>query len=867
MASHNQLAATLLSFCLCLLFGIGFTGFAQAQDGGEAVLNTEISRLNNQSLLWGPYRPNLYFGVRPRIPKSLMAGLMWARVDNFQDVQHNFRWTCEQNEGMAGYGWDEYDTRKGGVQTIHDAGNKIDITTSFVKIPGGAHGGSWAVRVKGEPRENAPENLETTVFFYANTEGLGHTLEVSGESDISGFSDDVILKGSSVGLGDYKLVVTKGTGEHPTSNHPISEEQRGDKTLVHSLTVPEEHAWQGKALLFTQLKKSIDIIVEKYGAENAPPPWQVYRVANSPAEGNVQMVQKTFEGAFEFDVLFSSASAGKDVTSEDLTREIKSTTESFNDKYSEVFTPQAPFKDEKYQRLGRSMLSNLAGGIGYFNGQHLVDRSYASEYEEENEGFWEEAEAARARRQEQLEGPYELFTSIPSRPFFPRGFLWDEGFHLLPIADWDMDLALQIVKSWYSLMDDDGWIAREQILGAEARSKVPEAFQVQYPHYANPPTLFFIVEKFLHKLQKEANGTGGTGKETLGTQGIKLENAHIENSSLGLQYLKELYPLLRRQFYWFKKTQYGDIRSYDREAHSSREAYRWRGRTVSHILTSGLDDYPRPQPPHPGELHVDLMSWVGLMAKTLSTVSKAIGEVEDAKDYDTVLDNIQHNLVDLHWSEKEGCFCDATIDDFEEHQLVCHKGYISLFPFLVGLLKPDDPHLGRTLDLLGNEEELFSPHGIRSLSKSSPLYGTEENYWRSPVWMPLNYLAVLQLQHVAQQNGPYQAKAADLYTRLRKNLVDTVYKSWEETGFAWEQYDPETGKGQRTQHFTGWTSLVVKIMAMPDLSNLALASSAAASSSSTAAPSSSGASSSSEAASSSSETPEPEESGASHDEL
>lgn len=56
-----------------------------------------------------------------------------------------------------------------------------------------------------------------------------------------------------------------------------------------------------------------------------------------------------------------------------------------------------------------------------------------------------------------------------------------------------------------------------------------------------------------------------------------------------------------------------------------------------------------------------------------------------------------------------------------------------------------------------------------------------------------------------------------MYTALRRNLVETVYNSWLETGFAWEQYNPDTGKGQRTQHFTGWTSLVVKIMAMPDL--------------------------------------------------
>lgn len=72
-------------------------------------------------------------------------------------------------------------------------------------------------------------------------------------------------------------------------------------------------------------------------------------------------------------------------------------------------------------------------------------------------------------------------------------------------------------------------------------------------------------------------------------------------------------------------------------------------------------------------------------------------------------------------------------------------------------------------------------------------------------------------QDVATHDGPFQNKARELYSQLRKNLVDTVYKSWVDTGFAWEQYNPETGAGQRTQHFTGWTSLVVKIMAMEDL--------------------------------------------------
>ncbi len=652
---------------------------------------------------------------------------------------------------MTGYGWDEYDARKGGIQSIHDAENDIDITTSFVKVPGGSQGGNWAARIKGQPTGDDPENVNTTVMFYVTQEGLGGVLEAAPSDDEQGYDGDVALIGQSPNLGDYKLVVTKGTGEHPTSDHAVSAKRDLDKTVVQSLTMEEEYLWQAKPIVFKQLKEGIDEIMEQYDASRPPPPWQVYQLPNRPGAGNIHIVQKMFQGPFEFDILYSSASAGKELTSEDLTREIKTTTESFGERFSAVFNLQPPYTAEKYKKFGRSMFSNLIGGIGYFYGLAVEDRSYAEAYEEENEGFWEDAADARARRQERAGGPYELFSSIPSRPFFPRGFLWDEGFHLLPIADWDMDLTLEVVKSWFNLMDDDGWIAREQILGAEARSKVPQEFQVQYPHYANPPTLFFIVDLFVEQLQKKTNGSMPAVKEHL-SQGVSLANAHVENPTVGLEYMRSLYPLLRRQYDWFKKTQFGDIKSYERTAYSSKEAYRWRGRTVRHILTSGLDDYPRPQPPHPGELHVDLMSWVGMVTKSLIHIADALGMPEEAEVFRKSLDAIEHNLDDLHWSEAEGCYCDATIDDFEENVLVCHKGYISIFPFLVGLVKPDSPKLGKLLALIADEEELFSPHGLRSLSKKDEFYATDENYWRSPVWININYLAVVQL-HVRLQ-GP-----------------------------------------------------------------------------------------------------------------
>lgn len=55
----------------------------------ESILSKEIAKDNNESLLWGPYKPNLYFGVRPRLADSFFAGLMWSKVDDFVSAQQS----------------------------------------------------------------------------------------------------------------------------------------------------------------------------------------------------------------------------------------------------------------------------------------------------------------------------------------------------------------------------------------------------------------------------------------------------------------------------------------------------------------------------------------------------------------------------------------------------------------------------------------------------------------------------------------------------------------------------------------------------------------------------------------------------------
>lgn len=79
------------------------------------------------------------------------------------------------------------------------------------------------------------------------------------------------------------------------------------------------------------------------------------------------------------------------------------------------------------KRLGRIALSSLLGGIGYWYGNVLVDsKSFST-------------------KNVQKYGPLALFSAVPSRSFFPRGFIWDEGFHNLIIQKYDPLLSLEVV--------------------------------------------------------------------------------------------------------------------------------------------------------------------------------------------------------------------------------------------------------------------------------------------------------------------------------------------------------------------------------------------------------------------------------------
>ncbi|KAK0712122.1 glycoside hydrolase [Lasiosphaeris hirsuta] len=738
---------------------------------------------------WGPYRPNLYFGVRPQVPDTLLMGLMWASGESRSELLSTLRDTCEQDDGMQGYGWTFYDTRLGGSQTIHDTQLQVDLDTGFIKSEDGK---SWAVRITGTPKAGAA-NVKTSLIVHAAVEmeafSLPKSLGCENQSRRGG-GVEALCRGEIAELGHFEFQVlgdAQNKAVHDTSVNSVA-------------GVDEDEIWKAKAVFTSQVKA--------VGGSQG----QNVAVQDKPGAGNMHFIQTTFEGPFTLTLSYRAVQvAFLDGESTNATEtRLDSLRSGFPARVDKVFPRAAPFEQDKYARFSQEIISNLLGGLGFFHGTTLVDDSRAPAYQETELNFWEDAAAAMAKATITQTVPLTLLSHTPSRPFFPRGFLWDEGFHLLPVLEWDLDLAISVLESWFDLMDDDGWIGREQILGPEARSRVPAAFQVQYTHYANPPTLLLLLPRLLAKLTGAAPYAGHP-------------STHLATPSAATAALSALYPRLARHYAWFRRTQAANFSSaYPRPAGDAGpgRGFRWRGRTPSHTLTSGLDDYPRANPPHPAELHVDALAWVGAAADALRQVAGFLGEGEDEATYAGHVEDVKEGLEVLHWDGER--YCDATVEG-AEFVRVCHEGYLSLFPLLLGLMDADHPNLPKVLDLVADEARLYSPFGLRSLSALDENYAEGEDYWRGAVWLNLNVLAVQRLRELGLQPGrgggsreptAVQLRATSLAADLRERLVNTVFSSWEKTGFFWEQYKDKTGEGSHSRAFTGWTACVVLLLGL-----------------------------------------------------
>eukprot|EP01062_Namystynia_karyoxenos_P055007 TRINITY_DN4566_c0_g1_i1.p1 TRINITY_DN4566_c0_g1~~TRINITY_DN4566_c0_g1_i1.p1 ORF type:complete len:980 (+),score=237.83 TRINITY_DN4566_c0_g1_i1:96-2942(+) len=866
---------------------------AYSPEGADPSPLAAFSAEHNASLWWGSYRPGQYFGLRTRsAPAALAAGLLWGFE---QPADGPLRHDCSEQDKLRRYGWVQHDGRSFGAQPINDTGAGLALRTAFVKprfLPGGGGEGEaveWAARIVATPQRRVPKPKRKKKSAGAEAErppraAVYFYLAVDCDGAAAAGAPCLALAGGPDGL-------------------RITEEPHSRAVRISGVAAPpppdDDAAAAARQGPDTPSEFTLTVRAAAGGAEGGSPvalSWRCTEQAGAagaadavraggwgaaaPAACSLAIVRAELPpgpGGLVLDATFAYQDAAAP-TSAQLDQWYAAGEAAFEAKFQRAYPEQASgtATDEAAAATARFAISNLIGGFGFFHGQLEVKDTAPG--------------AAAALRSE----PLTLFTMVPSRPFFPRGFLWDEGFHLLAAMRFDHALAAESLTRWLLTLRGSAsgcpgaWMPREQALGADAARRVPDEFRAQDPRVANPPTLMLAAEALL-------SGAGGGAATCADPSQPGYDHARLRRALL---------PRLQGWSEWLAASQEADPAAYFSDAASAEGdapkegLYRWRGRDpgdgrlVPMTLSSGLDDYPRSYWPSRHESHADLASWVSASEASLARMLE-----EDSATAGAAAKHRMRAAAALaaleryHWDDAAGFYADRGMagevvartevviscqasgggqaqagipkDEYIAMQrgqsraqpgsycpkshpkfqwplgdgqggllerkkltsrcppkpglLTEHAGYAGFMPLFLRLL-PYSGESKRRVDLMVrklSEAALLSPHGLRSLSKQSPMYQQhnapgDEPYWRGYIWWCMNYLAASSLRHYA---GLGSADAAAAHDQLRDRLVATTVGDFSKTNYLWEQYDDTTGRGRRSYPFTGWTALVANVIA------------------------------------------------------
>ena len=766
--------------------------------------------------IWGTYRPHALVSVRARVPHSPIFGFVYHSLYN-TDLRHL---ASDRDDAIRSFSWRRHDGEYGD-QIIQDTALNLRIRTQFVPREG-----AWALRFSAEPLNAAQPSTPISVVFYGAA--APETREYARAQDEGGASfntrrvgQNVEINGEDGAVGKFRVILNEPTAGSVASVGESREQGASDAshTRLRKRSDNLQTRIGGLARFFTAAitgRTERAWMIENHLAQK-----YMQQLQSSQDEGNPStmpmrlgdekvnaasglLVQRIVQAPFSLDAVFhSSNSIEPDFDRDAIAAQIKERDQAFDTRFDQVFGLSQRGVPNDEVEFAKVALSNVLGGIGFFHGQSI-------------------AENPLARNGVELLEPIDLLTATPSRSSFPRGFLWDEGFHQLIIQRWNQELSEDCMRSWLSLIQTSGWIPREQILGTEAQARFPQHIQhllVQKPDIANPPTLFLplrVLAKMLLAEKLSGNSVDANKSEdekvcVAGTDGVCRAEAQAEvttesGTKVREEFLKSSAQQMSVYFEWLRETQAG----------AEPDTFRWRGRRAHEVpgkggypltLASGIDDYPRGRTPDDTERHVDLQAWMAWAAGALAEMTSAFGG--DSARYRDLQARYTKKLATDYYSRTHKLLCDHT-----GPQADCHEGYVTLLPFALGLLAPDDALVGGALDALESEARLRSVAGVRSLSATDPAYRLGDDYWTGPVWMPFNYLILAALRtKYAVEDGPYRARAESLFHRLRENVLSNAYRVWKETGLFWENYEPDLGSGRRGRQFTGWSALVLLIYA------------------------------------------------------
>lgn len=460
--------------------------------------------------------------------------------------------------------------------------------------------------------------------------------------------------------------------------------------------------------------------------------------------------------------------------------------------------------------------------------------------------------------------------SMPDKWEYPWYAAWDLAFHCVPLALVDSEFAKEqlmlMVREWY--MHPNGQLpAYEWALGD-----------------VNPPVHAWAAWR-VYKIEKKRRGHGDR------------------------VFLKRIFHKLLLNFTWW-------VNRKDAE-----------GRNIFQGGFLGLDNigvFDRSAPlPTGGHLEqADGTGWMAMYSLNLLAIALELAK-EDSSYEDVAskfwehflhiahaMNHMAHDGVSL-WNDADGFFYDVLHIPGVGHRPLEIRSMVGLIPlFAVETLEPEvldklpgfkrrlewflenrrdltanvacmraagsgerrllsivDPtKLKRVLQLMLDESEFLSPHGIRALSaahrekpfcfpvdgheyrvsyepaeSSTGLFGGNSN-WRGPIWFPVNFLLIESLQKFHHYLGDdfrvecpsgsgrflnLREVAQELSERLNsiflrdkdgrrpvhgKHSQYVEDPHWRDLVLFYEYFHGDNGSGVGANHQTGWTGLVAKLM-------------------------------------------------------
>lgn len=699
---------------------------------------------------WGTFQPGLYMGMKSKsLPHALSTAIMWT--------QHVFdgsgiRYSTQEE---VKFDWLMHDGERYGVQRILDENKKVKIDASFVipqknadiiaEVDSDALGDedaellptwlqSFNIQFDNEKRTSSFDGSNYAFFFSFGLECttasmLEQCIEASGLRDLQvhhhsvgiaeSQSERVSVSGFSRNSGHFRLDIiprVKKTDSLLNMVHYIGFNASDSAGAVGRLqkeadrmsaVMKSKKKQKRSSAVFNRLgeltnkiqQHANSIIFQISCNESTTVDIELYEHLNLTISRNTEsaFVGSADESISQREALFQKYS------------------DKFNKKWGDVYASSSlNYNDDRdadsYKAVAKTALSSLLGGMGYFAGSPLVgiaavdDSSLASTNSvggdsgsavfssSSSSGKCPDHDRSTTNRGSMI----GLFSASPSRTVFPRGFLWDEGFHQMVISKWNVHLSLQSLATWLNAMHfpvhkqaceyvmgnncAGGWIPREMILGDSGESRVPAEFVIQRPDIANPPTLLLVLEDLLEEYGSLAEKTQQCRSSSDNNDGNRATDGscaeHTGNREALMKFLSSGFDRLHTWVQWYLSSQSGS---------SSRpNTFRWRGRSkhdgkvIPNTLSSGLDDYPRSVEPSAEEIHVDLLSWMAAAARIMNRIQNELAWYTGsdpqstavvlpprtgAYDYASAYELFKKSLVEFHWSEELKGFFDVGLNN------------------------------------------------------------------------------------------------------------------------------------------------------------------------------------------------------------